>query len=82
MKLFNFFSKNVPVYTAFDQGTYFKVAQRFQSEGLRYKVKRVNHGSWAPGSHFSSNDFNGSTFYEFFVKSEEEHKAYQVLSNL
>ncbi|RXZ00626.1 hypothetical protein [Fictibacillus sp. S7] len=75
-------SKNVPVYTAFDQSMYFKVAERFQSEGLHYKVKRVNQGSWAPGSHLSSNDFNGSTFYEFFVKRGEEHMAYHALSNL
>jgi hypothetical protein len=82
LALFNFFSKKVSVYTAFNNETYFKVAQAFQNEGLSFKVKRLSNSSSVPGSHFNVNDFKAATIYEFYVKKEELNKAQKILSTL
>ena len=82
MSLFRFFFGKVLVYTALTKTDYFKAVEAFESHGLLFKVKTFYNHSSNPGMHFSSRDFQTPSFYEFYVKKDEQHKAQQIISDL
>lgn len=82
MSLFSFFFGKVLVYTALTKTDYFKTVEAFESRGLFFKVKTISNHNSSPGMHFSSRDFQTPSFYEFYVKEDEQHKAQQIISDL
>ncbi|WP_090991095.1 hypothetical protein [Bacillus sp. OV322] len=81
MGLFDFLFNKVLVYTAVGDEHYFKAAQCFQSEGLRYKVKSNSGNRPALGQQHINNT-STIAIYDFYVKKEDQHKAQNILSKL
>lgn len=79
--IFDFLFNKVLVYTAVGDEQYFKTAQSFQSEGLRYKVKSNSGNRPALGQHYI-NDTSTTAIYDFYVNKEDQHKAHNILSKI
>lgn len=76
MSLFSLFSKyKCLVYTSFGGEDYFRVINKLQSHGVKYRTQIFNNN-------YNSSEFFGrtdNTQYDIYVRPEDEQEAHQAI---